>query len=131
MSNISTDSFLLAMENLLNDRSDENCTNFEKELAQTEFLSPVCITNKNATDDLNTSDVSFINITDGDNNIFLLAFTDSEKFDKFKKDNPFTPIKATVKDFEYILTNVEKDAKGVVINIGDEAVFIPKDKFIN
>lgn len=61
---------------------------------------------------------------------FFLAFTDWEKFNKFKKENPFTAIDATIKDFHYMLTVIDTEAKGFVINIGDEALFIPKDTII-
>ncbi|WP_250277644.1 SseB family protein [[Clostridium] colinum] len=130
MSNVSNNDFLNAMQNLLQDKSEENYANFEKEIEKTKFLSPVFIINQNATNDLNNTDVSFINITDGDDNKFFLAFTDWDKFNKFKKDNQFTAIDATLKDFHYMLTSVDTDAKGFVINIGDEALFIPKETFI-
>lgn len=131
MSNISSESFLKAMENLLQNNSEENYANFEKEIENTTFLSPVVIVNKNADKELKNSDVSFVNITDGENNKFFLAFTDVEKFNKFKKENPFTPINATLKDFHYMLTTIDEEAKGFVINIGDDALFIPKETFVD
>ncbi len=130
MSNVSSDSFLKAMQNLLQDKSEENYLAFEKEIENAKFLSPVVITNKEATQDLKNSDVSFVNITDASDNKLFLAFTDWEKFNKFKKENPFTAIDATLKDFHYMLTNIDKDAKGFVINIGDDALFIPKETFV-
>ncbi len=130
MSNVSSDSFLQAMQNLLQNNSEENYANFEKEIVNTKFLSPVVIINKNADKELKNSDVSFVNITDADNNKFFLAFTDFEKFNKFKKENPFTPIDATLKDFHYMLTSIDTEAKGFVINIGDDALFIPKETFV-
>lgn len=130
MSNVSTDSFLNAMKNLLQNQTEENSKAFEKEINNTKFLSPVVILNKNADNDLQNSDVSFIHIEDAENNKLFLAFTDWEKFNKFKKENPFTAIDATIKDFHYMLTVIDIDAKGFVINIGDEALFIPKDTII-
>ena len=130
MSNVSNDSFLNAMKNLLQNQNDENSKIFEKEINNTKFLSPVVIVNKNASDDLNNSDVSFVNITDAENNSFFLAFTDWDKYNKFKKENPFTAIDATIKDFHYMLTTIDEKARGVVINIGDEALFIPRDTIV-
>lgn len=130
MSNISTDSFLNAMKNLLQNQTEENSKAFEKEINNTKFLSPVVILNKNADNNLQNSDVSFIHIEDAENNKLFLAFTDWEKFNKFKKENPFTAIDATIKDFHYMLTVIDTEAKGFVINIGDEALFIPKDTII-
>lgn len=130
MSNVSSESFLKAMQNLLKEKSDENYEAFEKEIENTKFLSPVVIVNKNATNDLQNSDVSFVNIEDSENNKLFLAFTDWDKFNKFKKENPFTAIDATLKDFHYMLTEVDKEAKGFVINIGDDALFIPKETFV-
>lgn len=130
MSNVSTDSFLNAMKNLLQNQTEENSKAFEKEINNTKFLSPVVILNKNADNDLQNSDVSFIHIEDAENNKLFLAFTDWEKFNKFKKENPFTAIDATIKDFHYMLTVIDTEAKGFVINIGDEALFIPKDTII-
>lgn len=131
MSNISSQSFLQAMQNLINEKSDENYKNFEQEIDKTKFLSPVFITNQNNEIELKNSDVSFVNIEDGQGNKLFLAFTDWDKFKKFKKENNFTAIEATVKDFHYLLTNIDKDALGFVINIGDEALFIPKETFVN
>ncbi len=130
MSNVSTDSFLNAMKNLLQNQTEETSKAFEKEINNTKFLSPVVILNKNADKDLQNSDVSFIHIEDAENNKLFLAFTDWEKFNKFKKENPFTAIDATIKDFHYMLTVIDTEAKGFVINIGDEALFIPKDTII-
>ena len=130
MSNVSSESFLKAMQNLLKEKSDENYEAFEKEIENAKFLSPVVIVNKNATNDLQNSDVSFVNIEDRENNKLFLAFTDWDKFNKFKKENPFTAIDATLKDFHYMLTEVDKEAKGFVINIGDDALFIPKETFV-
>lgn len=130
MSNVSSESFLKAMQNLLQDKSDENYEAFEREIENTKFLSPVVIVNKNATNDLENSDVSFVNIEDGENNKLFLAFTDWEKFNKFKKENPFTAIDATLKDFHYMLTVIDTDAKGFVINIGDDALFIPRETLV-
>lgn len=130
MSNISTDSFLNAMKNLLQNQTEENSKAFEKEINNTKFLSPVVILNENADNNLQNSDVSFIHIEDAENNKLFLAFTDWEKFNKFKKENPFTAIDATIKDFHYMLTVIDTEAKGFVINIGDEALFIPKDTII-
>ncbi len=130
MSNVSSESFLKAMQNLLQDKSDENYEAFEREIENTKFLSPVVIVNKNATNDLQNSDVSFVNIEDGENNKLFLAFTDWEKFNKFKKENPFTAIDATLKDFHYMLTVIDTDAKGFVINIGDDALFIPRETLV-
>nr|WP_317359278.1 SseB family protein [uncultured Tyzzerella sp.] len=130
MSNVSSESFLKAMQNLLKEKSDENYEAFEKEIENAKFLSPVVIVNKNATNDLQNSDVSFVNIEDSENNKLFLAFTDWDKFNKFKKENPFTAIDATLKDFHYMLTEVDKEAKGFVINIGDDALFIPKETFV-
>lgn len=130
MSNVSTDSFLNAMKNLLQNQTEENSKVFEKEINNTKFLSPVVILNKNADNNLQNSDVSFIHIEDAENNKLFLAFTDWEKFNKFKKENPFTAIDATIKDFHYMLTVIDTEAKGFVINIGDEALFIPKDTII-
>ncbi|MBS5793310.1 MAG: SseB family protein [Lachnospirales bacterium] len=130
MSNVSTDSFLNAMKNLLQNQTEENSKAFEKEINNTKFLSPVVILNKNADNNLQNSDVSFIHIEDAENNKLFLAFTDWEKFNKFKKENPFTAIDATIKDFHYMLTVIDTEAKGFVINIGDEALFIPKDTII-
>lgn len=130
MSNVSSESFLKAMQNLLKEKSDKNYEAFEREIENTKFLSPVVILNKNATNDLQNSDVSFVNIEDGENNKLFLAFTDWDKFNKFKKENPFTAIDATLKDFHYMLTEIDKDAKGFVINIGDDALFIPKETFV-
>lgn len=131
MSNICSQSFLQAMQNLINEKSDENYKNFEQEIDKTKFLSPVFITNQNNEIELKNSDVSFVNIEDGQGNKLFLAFTDWDKFNKFKKENNFTAIEATVKDFHYLLTNIDKDALGFVINIGDEALFIPKETFVN
>lgn len=131
MSNVSSQSFLQAMQNLINDKSNKNYEAFEQELDKTKFLSPVFITNKNNEIELKNSDVSFVNIEDGQGNKLFLAFTDWDKFNKFKKENNFTAIEATVKDFHYLLTNIDKDAKGFVINIGDDALFIPKETFVN
>lgn len=131
MSNVSSQSFLQAMQNLINDKSDKNYEAFEQELDKTKFLSPVFITNKNNEIELKNSDVSFVNIEDGQGNKLFLAFTDWDKFNKFKKENNFTAIEATVKDFHYLLTNIDKDAKGFVINIGDDALFIPKETFVH
>lgn len=131
MSNISSQSFLTAMQNLINNKSDKNYDDFEQELNKATFLSPVFITNKNNEIELKNSDVSFVNIEDGQGNKMFLAFTDWDKFNKFKKENNFTAIEATVKDFHYLLTNIDKDAKGFVINIGDDALFIPKETFVN
>lgn len=131
MSNISSQSFLQAMQNLINEKSDENYKTFEQEIDKTKFLSPVFITNQNNEIELKNSDVSFVNIEDGQGNKLFLAFTDWDKFKKFKKENNFTAIEATVKDFHYLLTNIDKDALGFVINIGDEALFIPKETFVN
>ncbi len=130
MSNVSTDSFLNAMKNLLQNQTEENSKAFEKEINNTKFLSPVVILNKNSDNNLQNSDVSFIHIEDAENNKLFLAFTDWEKFNKFKKENPFTAIDATIKDFHYMLTVIDTEAKGFVINIGDEALFIPKDTII-
>lgn len=130
MSNVSSESFLKAMQNLLKEKSDENYEAFEKEIKNAKFLSPVVIVNKNATNDLQNSDVSFVNIEDSQNNKLFLAFTDWDKFNKFKKENPFTAIDATLKDFHYMLTEIDKEAKGFVINIGDDALFIPKKTFV-
>ena len=130
MSNVSSESFLKAMQNLLQDKSDENYEAFEREIENTKFLSPVVIVNKNATNDLQNSDVSFVNIEDGENNKLFLAFTDWEKFNKFKKENPFTAIDATLKDFHYMLTVIDTEAKGFVINIGDDALFIPRETLV-
>lgn len=130
MSNVSTDSFLNAMKNLLQNQTEENSKAFEQEINNTKFLSPVVILNKNADNNLQNSDVSFIHIEDAENNKLFLAFTDWEKFNKFKKENPFTAIDATIKDFHYMLTVIDTEAKGFVINIGDEALFIPKDTII-
>ena len=130
MSNVSTDGFLNAMKNLLQNQTEENSKAFEKEINNTKFLSPVVILNKNADNNLQNSDVSFIHIEDAENNKLFLAFTDWEKFNKFKKENPFTAIDATIKDFHYMLTVIDTEAKGFVINIGDEALFIPKDTII-
>ena len=52
MSNVSSDSFLQAMQNLLQNNSEENYANFEKEIVNTKFLSPVVIINKNADKEL-------------------------------------------------------------------------------
>ncbi|WP_317366707.1 SseB family protein [uncultured Tyzzerella sp.] len=130
MSNVSTDSFLNAMKNLLQNQTDENSKIFEQEINNTKFLSPVVILNKNADSTLQNSDVSFIHIEDSENTKLFLAFTDWEKFNKFKKENPFTAIEATIKDFHYMLTTIDTDAKGFVINIGDDALFIPKETII-
>ncbi len=130
MSNVSTDSFLKAMQNLLQNQTEETSKAFEQEINNTKFLSPVVILNKNADNNLQNSDVSFIHIEDAENNKLFLAFTDWEKFNKFKKENPFTAIDATIKDFHYMLTVIDTEAKGFVINIGDEALFIPKDTII-
>lgn len=130
MSNVSTDSFLNAMKNLLQNQTEETSKAFEQEINNTKFLSPVVILNKNADNNLQNSDVSFIHIEDAENNKLFLAFTDWEKFNKFKKENPFTAIDATIKDFHYMLTVIDTEAKGFVINIGDEALFIPKDTII-
>lgn len=130
MSNVSTDSFLKAMQNLLQNQTEETSKAFEQEINNTKFLSPVVILNKNADNNLQNSDVSFIHIEDAENNKLFLAFTDLEKFNKFKKENPFTAIDATIKDFHYMLTVIDTEAKGFVINIGDEALFIPKDTII-
>ena len=118
------------MKNLLQNQTEENSKAFEKEINNTKFLSPVVILNKNADNNLQNSDVSFIHIEDAENNKLFLAFTDWEKFNKFKKENPFTAIDATIKDFHYMLTVIDTEAKGFVINIGDEALFIPKDTII-
>lgn len=130
MKNVSNDSFIEAMKNLLKNNTEENSNIFEKEINNTKFLSPVVITNKNANAELKNSDVSFVNITDSEENSLFLAFTDWEKFNKFKKENPFTAIEATIKDFHYMLTEIDKDAKGFVINIGDDALFIPRDTIV-
>ncbi len=130
MANICSESFLNAMQNLLQEKSDENYETFERELENTKFLSPVIIVNKEATNDLKNSDVSFVNIEDGEGNKLFLAFTDRAKFDKFKKENPFSAIEASLKDFHYMLTEIDTDAKGFVINIGDDALFIPRETFV-
>lgn len=132
MSNcISSENFLKSMKDLLENRNDITSKKFEEEINNTKFLSPIFILNpNNKNSELKNNDITFIKITDAENQSFFLAFTDWEKFNKFKKDNKFDAIEASIEDFHHMLTEVDKDAVGFVINIGDEALFIPRDTIV-
>lgn len=131
MENVCGEEFMKAMANLISERSEENYTKFEQEFKKTRFLTPIIMVNNVESSEVNNTDISFVNIVDGGKSSYYLTFTDIDKFNKFKKDNKFEPIFTDIKDFSHMLKEIDKEAKGVIINVGDEALFLPKDTILN
>lgn len=127
---ISTPTFVNAMNNVILDPNEQNIKIFEDEIKKTKFITPGMFFNKNEKHlPIENRNVNFVNITDANGDKFFLAFTDTEKFDVFKKDNDFEKIDAELAHFKYLLEEVDEEAKGFVINIKDEALFISRDTF--
>lgn len=116
--------FLKSMQNLLTNQNKITQANFEDNLKNVKFISPVTTLDKS--ENLAANNINFLNIVDANDDTFFLAFTDNEKFKRFKKDNNFIGLRVDISDFKYML-KLNDNVKGFIINIGDEALFIPKE----
>lgn len=123
----STDNFIKSMLELLKNKDDISKKHFEKELLSVTLTTPALFIDLDDDRPMEQRNTSFVTITDAEDRVFFLAFTSSKKFDNFKKDNDFTPVEATLDHFKHLLTEVDSNASGIIIDPENAALFMPRE----
>ncbi len=129
--NVVSKEFLKNMQNLINNRTEENTKIFEDCLKNEKFLCPVVLLNDDAEKKINDENTSVVSLQDASGEWFFVIFTDYDKFNVFIKDNPFVDAKIGFLELQYLLTHINKEAKGIVLNIKDEALLLPREAILD
>lgn len=127
-----------AIKVMKDDASVEHKKIFINEMVKAEFMAPVVITpeprrNEEGVVFFDDNEIHFPTITDDLGNVYFMAFTDREEFEKYKPGEKKYFFACTYEDYFVLLTRrgVEKPAMGFVIDPFGSNVVVNRDMILN